>query len=148
MTEIKESEERQEILKKQKFQYSSEDVLATVLNVLEDKHAEDIFCAEVSAHTTLTDYVVVTHGTSSTQQKVLAETCRKTCNKLKYELLNPLEVRDAEWSVLDYGSVIVHVFNPDSRAKYNLEKMWEKAPVVDHLEFIKENPCASLDLKN
>lgn len=145
MTDIKESEERQEILKKQKKQYSSEDVLGTVLQVLEDKHGEDIFCAEVTAHTTLTDYVVVTHGTSSTQQKMLAETCRKTCNKLKYELLNPLEGRDAEWSVLDYGSVIVHVFNPESRAKYNLEKMWDHATKIEPLEFIKENPCASLD---
>jgi ribosome-associated protein len=145
MTDIKESEDRQEILKKQKFLYSAEDVLATVLNVLEDKHGEDIFCAHVTPHTTLTDYVVVTHGTSSTQQKMLAETCRKTCHKLKYELLNPLESRDAEWSVLDYGSVIVHVFNPESRAKYALEKMWEIAPVIEVLEFIKENPCASLD---
>ncbi|MCJ8344937.1 ribosome silencing factor [bacterium] len=145
MGELKESQEREEIIKKQKEIYSSEDVLATVLNILEDKQGVDIFCAEVTEQTTLTDYIVITHGTSSTQQKVLAETCRKTCHKLKYELLNPLEGRDSEWSVLDYGSVIVHVFNPETREKYNLEKMWAKGKMIDHLEFIKENPCASLD---
>ncbi|PCJ18384.1 MAG: ribosome silencing factor [Candidatus Cloacimonadota bacterium] len=144
MSEIKESEDRQKIIKKQKEQYSSEDVLATILAILEDKHGEDIFCLEVTKNTTLTDYIVITHGTSSTQQKVLAETCRKACHKLKYEHLNPLEVRDNEWSVLDYGSVIVHVFNPESRLRYNLEQIWEKSIVIDHLEFIKENPCASL----
>ncbi len=80
----------------------------------------------------ITDVFVIASGTSRRQVQTLAEAVR---DRLKEdEELRPLRVEGAEegeWILLDFGSVVVHLFQPDHRAFYDLERLWADAPRLD-----------------
>ncbi len=97
-----------------------------------DKHkAQDVQLLRVEDVTTITDYFVIAAGTSSTQVKALVD-------YVEYELdqqgVAPLRVEGyatANWILLDYGSVVVHVFYSETRRFYDLERLWKDAQKVD-----------------
>ena len=97
-----------------------------------DKHkAQDVQLLRVEDVTTITDYFVIAAGTSSTQVKALVD-------YVEYELdqqgVAPLRVEGyatANWILLDYGSVVVHVFTKEARDTYSLERLWSDGEPVD-----------------
>lgn len=104
---------------------SKEKCLA-VCKILSDKKANDIVYINVESKSSLCDYFVVCSGRSSTQVKALSENLEEKLEK-DYAL-SPTRrdgVRDGRWSVLDYGDVIVHIFNDEERDFYRLERLWE-----------------------
>ena len=93
--------------------------------LLSSKKAEDILIIDVAEKTTLCDYFVIASGHSSTQVRAL---CVHVEEKLSEEGLEPRRTegtREGRWGVLDYGDVIVHIFNDESRLFYHLERLWE-----------------------
>ena len=98
--------------------------------ILDNKKAEDIKVIEVTEQTIVADYFVLANGTSSTHVKALAD-------DVEYELEQigvhdgHIEGRATGWVLLDYGAVLVHVFDKESRAYYNLERLWTDANLVD-----------------
>ena len=93
--------------------------------LLSSKKAEDILIIDVAEKTTLCDYFVIASGHSSTQVRAL---CDHVEEKLSEEGLEPRRTegtREGRWGVLDYGDVIVHIFNDESRLFYHLERLWE-----------------------
>ena len=93
--------------------------------LLSSKKAEDILIIDVAEKTTLCDYLVIASGHSSTQVRAL---CDHVEEKLSEEGLEPRRTegtREGRWGVLDYGDVIVHIFNDESRLFYHLERLWE-----------------------
>ena len=98
--------------------------------ILDNKKAEDIKVIEVTEQTIVADYFVLANGTSSTHVKALAD-------DVEYELEQigvhdgHIEGRATGWVLLDYGAVLVHVFDKESRAYYNLERLWTDAHLVD-----------------
>ncbi len=109
--------------------------LATVAaKAMDSKKAKDIRVLKVEDLTVLTDYFVIGTGSSATQVKALAD-------EVEYQLgqagVKPLrrEGMDARnWILLDYGTVIVHVFYPETRDFYDLEHLWADATPVE-IEF-------------
>ena len=109
--------------------------LATVAaKAMDSKKAKDIRVLKVEDLTVLTDYFVIGTGSSATQVKALAD-------EVEYQLgqagVKPLrrEGMDARnWILLDYGTVIVHVFYPETREFYDLEHLWADATPVE-IEF-------------
>lgn len=101
-----------------------------IAKVLDDKKAVDIKAIEISELTIVADYFVIANGTSNTHVKSLA-------NEVEYELSqlgiepNHIEGRATGWILLDYGSVVVHIFLADSREYYNLEHLWADAQELD-----------------
>ena len=97
---------------------------------LDSKKGLDIKLLGVTEKTVIADYFVLCTGTSTTHVKSLTEEVEF---KLEQEGLTPLHsdgtVR-SDWMVLDYGSVIVHVFLPKARDFYNLEKLWDVASEI------------------
>ena len=98
---------------------------------LDSKRAEDIRALKVDDLTVITDYFVIATGTSVTQVRALAQ-------EVEFQLLqqgeSPLRVQGYDtcnWVVLDYGTVIVHVFYPAQREYYNLEHLWADAKPVE-----------------
>ena len=94
--------------------------------LLSSKKAEDILIIDVAEKTTLCDYFVIASGHSSTQVRAL---CDHVEEKLSEEGLEPRRTegtREGRWGVLDYGDVIVHVFNDESRLFYHLERLWQE----------------------
>ena len=116
-----------------------EELAAAIINILYEKKAHDLKLLHVTDHTVITDYFVIATGTSNTQIKALAD-------ELDYKTglagLKPKSIegfREANWIVLDYSSVIVHIFNRETREFYNLEKLWGDSESVDVTKFIKSD---------
>lgn len=97
-----------------------------ICGILSSKKAYDIVYIDVESKSSLCDYFVICSGRSTTQVKSLAENLEEKLSK-EYAL-EPRRregVREGRWAVLDYGDVIVHVFNDDMRDFYHLERLWE-----------------------
>ena len=105
----------------------SETLAHAVFDVLDAKKAEDIRVLKVPDLTVITDYFVICSGRSSTQVRSLGEEVEF---KLGLRELSPLhyEGRDnGNWVVIDYGTVMVHIFSRESREFYKLEKLYGDA---------------------
>jgi len=95
------------------------------------KKAEDLCVLDLRELSSFTDFFLVMHGNSSRQNAAVAESIEAA---LRPAGLRPLSVEgreSAEWILLDYGSLVVHVFSRTARDHYALEKLWGDAPRLD-----------------
>ncbi len=103
-----------------------------------DKQAVDILILDVQHVSTLADYFVIATGTVDVHRKAIVEHIENSLASLPQHI-HPrhLEgVRHLYWILMDYGDVIVHVFSPEARNYYQLEKLWGDVPIErfnDHL---------------
>jgi len=91
---------------------------------LEDDKAEDITVIDLAGKTSIADSMIIASGRS---QRHVAATAEHLAQRLKEHGLPPLSIEGrahADWVLIDAGDVIIHVFRPEVRAFYNLEKMW------------------------
>ena len=84
-------------------------------NYLSSKKAEDILLIDVREKTALCDYFVIASGRNTTQVRALCENLEEHLSKQGIEPRRTEGVRDGRWGVLDYGDIIVHIFNDESR---------------------------------
>ncbi len=106
------------------------DLAHAIVDILEDRQASDIVLMDLRAVSLLADYFVLASADSRRQMRALIDTTTETLQK---QGLRPLRVEgtpDSGWIILDYGSVVAHLFDPESRAFYKLEQLWKNAPVV------------------
>lgn len=99
---------------------------------LSDKKAADIVIIDVSEQTIVCSYFVIASGKSLTQVHALGENVDEQIKKLYG--LDPVRqegFREGRWGVLDYGDVVVHVFNEESRLFYYLERLWDSGKNVE-----------------
>lgn len=102
-----------------------ENALKTIVKTLDDKKAVDIKVLKIDGVTSLCDCFVICNGTSTTHVKTLADECEAATDKIGYALRSREGMDAGSWILLDYGDVIVHVYNKDTRNFYNLEKLWK-----------------------
>ena len=101
-----------------------------IVQIAADKKAENIVMLDIRGQSIIADYFVICSGTSDRQVRAIAGDIDEQLGKLG---LNPVHIEgmsDAHWVLLDYSSVIVHVFDPTTRDYYRLEKLWAEAPRV------------------
>ncbi|MBE6563350.1 MAG: ribosome silencing factor [Ruminococcaceae bacterium] len=118
------------------------DSLATaefIVTVLDSKKAKDIKLLHVEKQTVLADYFIVCSGNSRTQIKSLADEVEYRMTRSGIEPLHVEGGRGDSWILLDYGSVIVHVFGRDAREFYNLEKLYDGTVEEDISELLTED---------
>lgn len=78
----------------------------------------------------MTDYFIICSGDSSIQIRTIAETIKEKFSKNKIVPLGIEGLSFARWVLMDYGDAIIHIFNEESRAYYELEKLWLDAPRI------------------
>jgi ribosome-associated protein len=103
---------------------ASDAVLALVLKSVDDDKAEDIVQIDLRGRSDVADYMVICSGRSSRQVAAISE---KLADRLKQEMRISVRMEGKEtgdWVLIDAGDVIVHVFRPEVREFYQLEKMW------------------------
>ena len=103
---------------------TSEELLAFILSSLDDDKAEEVVQIDLHGKSSIGDYMVICSGRSSRQVVSIAE---KLTDRLKQDLgrLAKIEGKDGgDWVLIDAGDIIVHVFRPEVREFYQLEKMW------------------------
>ncbi|MFN8472972.1 MAG: ribosome silencing factor [Anaerolineae bacterium] len=101
-----------------------------IVDILEDRQASDIVLMDLRAVSLLADYFVLASADSRRQIQALIDTTTETLRK---QGIRPLRVEgtpDSGWIILDYGSVVAHLFDPEARAFYKLEQLWKNAPVT------------------
>ncbi|MDY5221404.1 MAG: ribosome silencing factor [Eubacteriales bacterium] len=104
---------------------NSKELALKAAKILDEKGANDIEILEVAHLTSITDYFVITNGRNIQSVRSLAEDLE---DKLTEEGIEPRRKegeRESKWIVLDYAHVIVHIFHPEERKYYNIERLWQ-----------------------
>lgn len=96
-----------------------------VCNLLKDHKAEDVLMICVKEKSSVADYYVVAGGRSMTHTRSLTERVEEEMEKEGVSPTRSEGVREGRWAVLDYGDVLVHIFNDESRLFYHLENVWD-----------------------
>ena len=96
--------------------------------VLDDKKALDIVAINVADRTIIADWFIICSGRVPAQVKALADELEEKAPELGLELRRQEGYREGRWVVLDYASILVHIFIPDERKYYNMERLWIDDP--------------------
>jgi ribosome-associated protein len=102
----------------------AEETLRFILARLDDAKAEDTTTIDLRGKSSIGDYMVVTSGRSNRHVGAIADRVREDLHKAGFSGLRVEGMPHCDWVLIDAGDVIVHVFRPEVRAFYNLEKMW------------------------
>ena len=102
-----------------------EDLLArAILESLENSKAEDVVSIDLEGKTTLADVMIIATGRSNVHVGAIADHLIKACRAAGYRTPRVEGVPLCDWVLVDAGDAIIHIFKPDVRQFYNLEKMW------------------------
>jgi ribosome-associated protein len=97
---------------------------------LSDDHCEDVVVLELNDLSPLSDFIVIASGTSDRQMRGSADDVEKVGAKMGYSALRRSVDERTTWLLVDFADVVVHVFEPNTRAFYDLEMLWGDAPRV------------------
>ena len=100
-------------------------VVELVKEILENHKFEKIVVIDLQGKATIGDYMVVAGGNSTRQIVSLAEILSQRLKQIQLPVMKPEGLPQGDWVLIDTGNVIVHLFRPEVREFYNLEKMWE-----------------------
>jgi ribosome-associated protein len=106
------------------------DLARRIVELAEDKKAADIVLLDLTGLTTLADYFVIASGGSERQLDAISDGIVEGLREQKVRPIGREGVAASHWVLLDYGSVIVHVFTPPERDFYQLERHWAEAKTI------------------
>lgn len=101
-----------------------QELLDFVLGQLDDDQAQEVVAIDLEGKSSIADYMVIASGRSTRQ---VASIAQKLAEKLKQNGYGPVKLEglpQADWVLLDAGDIVVHLFRPEVRSFYNLERMW------------------------
>ena len=111
----------------------------TAAKALDEKKGVAISAVEITDLTSLADYFVFATGSSNTQINALCGAVEKAMDEQGVPVLRREGYRDGTWVLLDYGDIVVHVFSPEAREFYSLERLWSDGKPVDLSGVLTEN---------
>lgn len=103
----------------------------TAILALEDKKAEDIRVIDISQVSVIADYFIIANGKNTSQIQAMADEVEERLYKAGYPLKQKEGYRNANWVLLDFGDIIVHIFDKENRLFYDLERIWRDGLVID-----------------
>lgn len=104
---------------------SPDELLAEIRKILDEHLAEDVVVIDLKGKTTIGDYMVIATGRSSRQVVTMAEFLSKDLKQAGVTGIRSEGMNQGDWILIDAGDVIVHLFRPEVRDFYSLEKMWD-----------------------
>lgn len=96
-----------------------------IATILYEKKAQDIVALDVRELTVITDCMLIASGRSAIQVRTLADEVEERLGEIGIEPLRKEGQQEGRWVVLDYGTVLVHIFHTEEREFYRLDKLWE-----------------------
>ena len=117
---------------------SAKEVAYEVTKALDSKKGMDIRLLKIDKVSSLADYFLICTGTSNTHVKTLCDFAEYTLQELGEPMLGREGHRGNSWELLDFGSIVVHVFTQEAREFYSLERLWADAEEVPLTEIIPE----------
>ena len=117
---------------------TAKEVAYEVTKALDAKKGMDIKLLKINKVSSLADYFLICTGTSNTHVKTLCDYAEYTLQELGEPMLGREGHRGNSWELLDFGSIVVHVFTDEARKFYDLERVWADAEQVDLKDIIIE----------
>ena len=115
---------------------TAKEVAYEVTKALDEKKGMNIKLLQIDKVSSLADYFLICTGTSNTHVKTLCDYAEYTMDNLGEKLLGREGHRGNSWELLDYGSVVIHVFTDEARKFYDLERLWADAEQVDLADIV------------
>lgn len=115
---------------------SAKEAAIIAAKALDSKKAQNLMLLEVRGVTTLTEYMLLATGTSDTHLRALCDEVEKKMEEAGERVWHREGYRGDTWIVMDFCGVMVHVFTPEQRKFYDLERLWGDAPQVDLQEIL------------
>ena len=109
----------------------SKQLMEQIVKFADDKKAKNITVLDISEFTTLTDYFVICEGGSSTQIKAIVDEVEEKLSEQGIKVRGIEVFSTADWILMDYNDVVLHVFTEQSREFFNIENLWSDAKQVD-----------------
>ena len=106
-------------------------LLTVAIESLEKFKAQDIIKIDLSGKTSIADFMLIASGTSSRQIRAMAENTVTMIKKNAQVIVNVEGLNQGDWVLIDSGDIIIHLFRPEVREFYNLEKMWQISSIQD-----------------
>lgn len=103
---------------------TSKEIARLVIDALEDKKAEDIKVIDISQLTVIADYFIIAGGSNRSQIQALSDNVAEKLGRAGHPLKQMEGYDTANWVLMDFGDVIVHVFDKENRLLYDLERIW------------------------
>lgn len=113
------------------IELSPRELAEEITKILDSKKARDIKVLRIDDKTVLADFFVICGGNSNTQVRAIAGEVEEKLEEMGIKPHHIEGYNEAVWTVLDYSSVIVHIFSREAREFYKLEKLWSDAEDID-----------------
>ena len=110
---------------------SPKEIAYSVTKALDEKKGMNIKLLKIDKVSSLADYFLICTGTSNTHVRTLCDYAEYTLEQLGEPMLGREGHRGNAWELLDFGTIVVHVFTDEARKFYDLERLWADAEVVD-----------------
>lgn len=107
---------------------STQDLEALVMNALDDDKAEDVVAIDLTGKSSVTDVMVIASGRSNRHVGAMADHLVRKLKDSGHGKVSIEGLKTCDWVLIDAGDVIVHLFRPEVRSFYDLEKMWSVSP--------------------
>ena len=117
---------------------TANEVALAVAKALDEKKGMDIKLLKIDHVSSLADYFLICTGTSNTHVRTLCDYAEYTMENLGEPMLGREGHRGNSWELLDFGSVVVHVFTEEAREFYSLERLWADAQQIDIRDIVTE----------
>lgn len=111
---------------------NSEELLNIAVDATENKKAEDIVSLNMKGISDMTDYFVVCHGNNERQVQSIARAVKEGAHEQAIDVKRMEGYQSARWVLIDLADVVIHVFHKDERNYYNIEKLYQDAPIESY----------------
>lgn len=101
------------------------------VNALEDKKAEAIHIIDISEVSTLADYFIIANGTNRSQIQTLADHVEEALGRAGLPLKQTEGYESANWILMDYRDIVVHIFDKENRLFYDLDRIWRDGKLIE-----------------
>ena len=118
---------------------STEKMMAQIAcKAIDDKKGQDIKVIDIHNVSVIADYFVIASGTNSNQVQAIVDNVEEQLGRAGFEAKQIEGNRNSSWILMDYGDVIVHVFDEENRLFYDLERIWRDGKVLEMDEFLEK----------
>lgn len=106
-------------------------ILNAIAQTIFDKKGLNILAIDVREISNLTDFFIIAEGTVDRHVRAICVALEEEMSKLGHPPLHIEGKQDGDWVVMDFGDVLIHLFIPELREKYDLENLWKEGKIVD-----------------
>ena len=109
----------------------SKKMAAMAVDALEDRKGEDVRVIDISEISTLADFFIIAGGSNINQVQAMADSVEETLGRAGYHVKSVEGYESGNWILLDFGDIIVHVFDSENRLFYDLERIWRDGKLIE-----------------